>query len=412
MRISFSFLYLVLGATFVLALLTPISTDAAVAQTQYVTCDILDAEDGSSFEVCYMFSSETPSPAQFENGTTVYIGRSQYVNIYDVLEGVSDGDVVNNTDNSLLFTIKVGRDATSNECYVSVSSFQSIESCQNCVYCGDDKYSVDCTGIANGRNVTCEPSLFAKSCIFFPLTKQALSTTAAPTAMTNTPTQPNTAAPTITIAEAVTGITITFGNVQELDEKDPFQDAVSAWFDEYFNGQRRERDLQQRQTDAYGDNSVKNMRSVIDITNQLQTQDGNTITYRQTMEYDATSETPLSKDLALLPYQNATYKTILLELLRDEVPGFNSLTGILQPEIIAPSPTIVPLRRPTEAPWTSAPTTNTGAPTQPKTPIKESVTGITITYGNVKELTERDPFQDTTAAWFDAYFNDEGRRQQ
>jgi hypothetical protein len=164
----------VVWSSFLLALLTPIYTDAAVALSNEVQCDTLEAEDGSSFDVCYLYSSQTPSPAQFENGTTVYMGP--YVNTYDVLEGVTDGEQVNNTDDSLLFTIEVGRDSQSNECYVSISPIQTYGQCTSCVYCGDDKYTADCTNLPNGRNVTCEASLYAESPIFFPLTKEAMST--------------------------------------------------------------------------------------------------------------------------------------------------------------------------------------------------------------------------------------------
>jgi hypothetical protein len=85
------------------------------------------------------------------------------------------------------------------------------------------------------------------------------------------------------------------------------------------------------------------MNSIVDITGQKATQDGNTITYTHTMEYDATSDAPLPKELVLLPYQNATYKAILFQLLRGEVPGFQSLSGISEPQIISSSPTPPPV---------------------------------------------------------------------
>jgi hypothetical protein len=183
-----------------LALWTPTSTDAAVALSNTVACDTLKAEDGSSFDVCYLYSSETPSPGQLENGTVIYIG--QYVNTYDVLDDVSAGDTVNNTDDILLFTIEVGRDSQSDQCYVSVSPIETFGPCQSCAYCGDEKYSADCTNIPNGRNVTCEPSLYAESPIFFPLTKEALSTSSSdgdgkeyPSEPPKENVQPNTQAP-------------------------------------------------------------------------------------------------------------------------------------------------------------------------------------------------------------------------
>lgn len=80
------------------------------------------------------------------------------------------------------------------------------------------------------------------------------------------------------------------------------------------------------------------MRSTIDVTKQVELQDGNTITYTHTMQYDATSDAPTTKKLALLPYQDETYKAILFDLLKQDVPGFESLSSISQPEIIAPSP--------------------------------------------------------------------------
>jgi hypothetical protein len=134
--------------------------------------DVDDSTTTSTFEVCGIYDGFGPSPAQFPDGTIVYIGG--YGTTFTILQGLEEG-----TDTSIDgfaaadtgIEIYVYRN-DNGACNVTVTIADVPENCSTCNYCGNETYySADCTNVENGRNVVeCEST----TSIFFPLTAAAL----------------------------------------------------------------------------------------------------------------------------------------------------------------------------------------------------------------------------------------------
>jgi hypothetical protein len=76
-------------------------------------------------------------------------------------------------------------------CTVTVQVQGKSSKCKACQYCGDQKFSADCTNVARGRKAQCE--LATSSDIYFPLQESALS--APPPPPIKAPVQPLVRAP-------------------------------------------------------------------------------------------------------------------------------------------------------------------------------------------------------------------------
>jgi hypothetical protein len=63
-------------------------------------------------------------------------------------------------------------------CTVAIQLQGKFTKCTSCQHCGDQKFTADCTNIANGRKATCE--LATTTAIYFPLQQAALSAPIAP----------------------------------------------------------------------------------------------------------------------------------------------------------------------------------------------------------------------------------------
>jgi hypothetical protein len=107
--------------------------------------------------LCFSGSGTGPSPAAYENGTTVYLGGFSWNYVFEKdLTGLSVAVVLNDNET----------------CTVSVNG----EDCESCIKCastvevtGDvfspETFTAHCTNLDQGRHVQCEPV----SPVFFPL---------------------------------------------------------------------------------------------------------------------------------------------------------------------------------------------------------------------------------------------------
>jgi hypothetical protein len=170
--------------TFLLLAFLP-SAYSYASQTAIVECVDIAEDTGTTFEVCGIYSAFGPSPAQLENGTTIYIGG--YSNDYTIVQGLEAGtDTSSGNISASVYPgieISVFRD-DADICGVTVTAPGSTdkEACSTCTYCGNETYSADCTNLENGRDVNCESTVS----IFFPLTAEALKVDASSSATTPT----------------------------------------------------------------------------------------------------------------------------------------------------------------------------------------------------------------------------------
>ena len=147
------------------------SVHAAESFTNVVFCADTVPVDSPSFEVCATAYYASPSPAEFPNGTVVYVGG--YYTTYTITQGLKEGDEPTGSPNEYTgIEITVHRDDY-DACDVSVTVDKKTTQCNQCNYCRNDAYSVDCTNVENGRSFdVCEST--ASDSIFFPLSAVAL----------------------------------------------------------------------------------------------------------------------------------------------------------------------------------------------------------------------------------------------
>jgi hypothetical protein len=158
------------------------STDAAAAISPIVECSTIKPSTGSSFQVCATGDWYTPGVCGGEGCDSI---PQTFGNGYDITQGLKDG-----TDTSSLSEanrkkaynngIRVSVDWVSIKgkpqvnCTVSVSVKSKLTKCKSCNYCGNNKFTSDCTNVANGRKAQCELSTVTD--IYYPLTLAALPT--------------------------------------------------------------------------------------------------------------------------------------------------------------------------------------------------------------------------------------------
>jgi len=131
-----------------------LGVDASVGIIPSGTCDkAYEHSDGSIEKICFSGNVFGPSPASFENGTTVYLGdwgtNYKFEGKYEGLE------------------VSVSWDK---KCAVAING----EACRSCSVCkagsqSEASLSTDCTNIRQGRKVTCEPV----EPLFFPLERKS-----------------------------------------------------------------------------------------------------------------------------------------------------------------------------------------------------------------------------------------------
>jgi hypothetical protein len=150
---------------------------AYVGINPIVNCMNITLNGSSTFQACAIGLVTGPSPAQFENGTTIYVGG--YSNMYQIVQGLEQGfDIVNLTQAELSnaktgIEVNVARDDY-DVCTVSITTEKNgtNDKCVSCTYCGNETYTADCTNIENGRIVDCEST--SNGMVYFPLTEAAL----------------------------------------------------------------------------------------------------------------------------------------------------------------------------------------------------------------------------------------------
>ena len=135
-----------------------------------ISCEQFIVNDGLAVkEICAEHQMIGPSPVMI-NGTVEYIGDN--VDIYNILElelddGIAAPEIIgpmlaNYTDYSTGLIVEVTRfSAPGGGCDVVISG----AACANCHVCDSTSISVDCSVVAGGRAVECEPL----DSVFFPL---------------------------------------------------------------------------------------------------------------------------------------------------------------------------------------------------------------------------------------------------
>jgi hypothetical protein len=171
--------------SFGIAILLPSAIDAGATNSTIVECSSI-VENGTFFDACATWSQETPTLATI-SGHKVWVGN--YKNEYTIVQGLKEGADTFSLNETLKkeafrsgITVTVERDAFF-ECWVTVNMKGKLTMCSNCVYCGEDTISADCTNLKGGRSVTCEST--GTGAVFFPFTSAALNvSTKVPTAAT------------------------------------------------------------------------------------------------------------------------------------------------------------------------------------------------------------------------------------
>jgi hypothetical protein len=175
-------------ALVVLAAVFVIVVDAAAFINPIVECSTIKGT--ATFQACATAYFYTPSPAVVQ-GKPTYLGG--YRSDYSITLGLKEG-----TDTTKLskaetdkaysngITVSVERD-DNDKCKVTVGIKGKSTVCKSCTYCGNDKYTADCTNLKNGRAPKCESA--ATTQVYYPLSVAATSSSPPPPAPTK-PTKP------------------------------------------------------------------------------------------------------------------------------------------------------------------------------------------------------------------------------
>lgn len=131
--------------------------------------------------------------------------------------------------------------------------------------------------------------------------------------------------------EIVQHLTITYPGVKKLDfdAEEVYSEEISPWFDAYFVENRR------RLQESVG---IRNMVSHVDFADQEVTDTANTITYTQSLSYEANGNAPPPQEIVKLPFDDASYRDKLTPILQNRVSGFDTWTGALATPKIVPPP--------------------------------------------------------------------------
>lgn len=170
-------------------LLSQATVDAAAWAYPNVECTKVKQSTNVTFEACATTVFTTPALGMDKDGKVIYVGG--YRSDYRMTTGLKKGIDTSTLSESELktayksgITIQVELD-DDNLCTVTVNVKEKSSECKSCKHCGKQKFSVDCTNVANGRKTTCESALgsqtVGQSKVFFPLKKSALSIPKPPT---------------------------------------------------------------------------------------------------------------------------------------------------------------------------------------------------------------------------------------
>jgi hypothetical protein len=156
------------------------------------------------------------------------------------------------------------------------------------------------------------------------------------------PTRVNTIPPVVTnpVDSTISGIQVRFSGIGTISGTDilRLQSEMEQWFTAYFNEEEEQasprslrqapRMLQLRVPD------VRNMDTVYDVAGQDSSSSGeNTVTYTQSLSYDATADALTPDYYTLLPFVDSPYKELLLQRLSNSSNSFTSLSAIATPVV-------------------------------------------------------------------------------
>lgn len=150
--------------TFVLGLLSlrsmPPTVDAAAGLDPRLSCQDFII-NGSSRQVCTTMQFYTPSPAQFENGTIVYMGP--YGLNFDYWTGPRDGMDTSTFGARRRQKFSTGwtagiewLESDGSACTATING-APCTSCRFCNTSADNLVSVDCSNVAKGGKLDCQP---------------------------------------------------------------------------------------------------------------------------------------------------------------------------------------------------------------------------------------------------------------
>jgi hypothetical protein len=172
----------------VLAAVSLIVVDAAKISNPIVKCSTIKGT--ATFQACATSRFYTPSGV-VDQGKPMYLGgfRSDYNITLGLKEGtdttkLSQAETDKAYSNGI--TVSVERD-DNDKCKVTVGIKGKSTACKSCTYCGNDKYTADCTNLKNGRAPKCES---APAQVYYPLSVAATSSSSPPPPAPTKPTKP------------------------------------------------------------------------------------------------------------------------------------------------------------------------------------------------------------------------------
>ncbi|GKZ01346.1 hypothetical protein MPSEU_001085600 [Mayamaea pseudoterrestris] len=160
----------------------------------------------------------------------------------------------------------------------------------------------------------------------------------------------DTPAPTPTVSaepveDTMRGLSITFADVQDSlvdqDALNVWEDVTKVWFQESFNAdtsRRRRRKLQANPAKV----GISKMRTELNVIDSYASDNGFTIVYDQVIRYVSQFGPQNSESLARLPFSYPDTADIYRTELRQNVPGFASVSSFTEPLITSSAPTKSP----------------------------------------------------------------------
>jgi hypothetical protein len=129
------------------------------------------------FEVCATSYHEAPASSSMDDQQQAAVLEGEIKHEYAIVSGLVEGTDTSCLPNATSFStgikVSVSRNQHDNTCQVTISwpNQDNHHECSSCRYCGDDRYTVDCSSATHGRSVTCEST--AAGQVFFPLQASA-----------------------------------------------------------------------------------------------------------------------------------------------------------------------------------------------------------------------------------------------
>jgi hypothetical protein len=172
-------------------LLSSAMVDAAAWTTPIVECSKVKQSTNVAFQACATTAFAGSGCGTEEDGKVV-CGKGYNAEFW-MTTGLKEGTDIGALSESARKTaykngiaIQVALDED-DMCTVTVNVKEKSSECKSCKHCGNHKFTVDCTNVANGRKTTCESAEGSRtkgeSRVFFPLKKSALSTPKPPTSV-------------------------------------------------------------------------------------------------------------------------------------------------------------------------------------------------------------------------------------